>query len=71
MKLIIQKLQQTKKIFLKNKGLLFDETPGKIQWDTQTQDGLLKCKVDKEHIILVCGSLYLISDALSENLKNL
>ena len=46
---LIPNLFQTKKIFLKNKGLLFDETPGKIQWDTQTQDDLLKCKVDKEH----------------------
>ena len=25
------------------------KTPDKIQWDTQTQDGLLKCKVDNEH----------------------
>ena len=46
---LIPNLFQTKKIFLKQKGLLFDETPDKIQWDTQTQDGLLKCKVDNEH----------------------
>ena len=46
---LIPNLFQTKKIFLKQKGLLFDETPDKIQWDTQTQDGLLKCKVDDEH----------------------
>ena len=46
---LIPNLFQTKKIFLKQKGLLFDETPDKIPWDTQTQDGLLKCKVDNEH----------------------
>ena len=44
--LLTPDLFQTKKLFMKHKGLLFDETPNSINWDLQTEDGKLKCKVD-------------------------
>ena len=42
-------LLETKKLFMKKKGFLLDETPNKIEWDLQTKDGYLKCKVDTEN----------------------
>ena len=45
--MLIPNLFQAKKLFLKKKGVLLEETPNKIQWDYQTEDGKLKCREDK------------------------
>ena len=41
----------------------------KWQWFDNFKSALENCKTDKSHKILVCGSLYLISDALAELAK--
>ena len=41
----------------------------KWQWFDDFKSALENCKTDKSHKILVCGSLYLISDALAELAK--
>ena len=42
------------------------EMNDKWQWFDDYKSALEACKKDKEHKILVCGSLYLISDALKQ-----
>jgi len=43
---LIPNIVQAKKLFMKKKGLLFEE---KNFWDIETKDGYLKCRVDKDH----------------------
>ena len=43
---LVPNIFEARKLFLKKKGLLFEETPDKIAWDYQTKEGGLKCKVD-------------------------
>ena len=42
-------LLEAKKLFMKKKGILLEETINQIEWDLQTKDGYLKCKVDTEN----------------------
>ena len=46
---LIPNILQAKKLFMKKKGLLFEEKSNDTIWDIETQDGYLKCRVDKEH----------------------
>ena len=58
---LIPNIFQSKKLFQKKKGILFEEDKTAIEWDIETKDKLLKCKVDKEfkyNVFLQSGFMF-------------